>query len=112
MLNVTDLHIEDEILPLFDLTYNLGSGKAVREILELAPDSKAEILKRQQVLKGFISNREVFSDYSFSRFNLADVSYFLESVSAGSFFPLQMRRRLMFSEKERHHKRGKLIMLI
>jgi DNA mismatch repair protein MutS len=112
MINVTDLHIEDEILPLFDLTYNLGSGKAVREILESAPESKAEILKRQQVLKGFIGNREVFSDYSFSRFNLADVSYFLESISAGSFFPLQMRRKLMFSEKERHHKRGKLIMLI
>jgi DNA mismatch repair protein MutS len=112
MKNIADLHIEDEILPLFDLTYNLGSGQAVREILDIPLDSKPEIMFRQQVLKGFIANREVFSDYSFSRFNLADVNYFLESFSAGSFFALDMRRKLIFSEKERHHKRGKLIMLI
>ena len=112
MTNITDLHIEDEILPLFDLTYNLGSGQAVREILDAPLESKPEILFRQQVLKGFIASREVFNDYSFSRFNLADVNYYLESFAAGSFFGLDMRRKLMFSEKTRHHNRGKLIMLI
>ncbi len=112
MRNITDLHIEDEILPLFDFTYNPFSGEAVRNILTQAPGSPSEILFRQEVLKGFIANNKVLKDYSFSRFNLSDVNNFFESFAAGSFFGIQLRRKLMFSEKERNQKRGKLIMLI
>jgi len=112
MTNINDLHIEDEILPLFDFTYNLYSGQEVRAIFTEPPGSKSAILYRQHVLKGFIGNREIVKEYSFSRFNLSDVYNFFESFSAVSFFGLHLRRRLMFSEKERHHKRGKLIMLI
>ncbi|MDP9042991.1 MAG: hypothetical protein M3N30_13495 [Bacteroidota bacterium] len=112
MINTTDLHIEEEILPLFDFTYNVFSGQAVRDILIVPLGSTSEILFRQHVLKGFIANREVLNDYSFSRFNLSDVNNFFETFSAGSFLGLDMRRRLMFSDKERHQKRGRLIMLI
>jgi DNA mismatch repair protein MutS len=112
MTNTNDLHIEDEILPLFDFTYNSFSGEAVRELLTEPPGSKSDILFRQHVLKGFIGNREILKDYSYSRFNLSDIYRFFESFSAGSFFGLHLRRKLMFSEKERHEKRGKLIMLI
>jgi DNA mismatch repair protein MutS len=112
MTNISDLHIEEEILPLFDFTYNINSGQAVQDILIKPIGSKPDILLRQHVLKGFIGNRELLNDYSFSRFNLSDVYNFLESFSAGSFLGLHLRRKLMFSEKERHHKRGKLIMLV
>ncbi len=112
MTNINDLHIEDEILPLFDFTYNIFSGQVVRDIMTELPGSKSEILFRQHVLKGFIGNREILKDYSYSRFNLSDVYDFFETFSAGSFLGLHLRRRLMFSEKERHQKRGKLIMLI
>ncbi|HEY4935600.1 MAG TPA: hypothetical protein VII44_03420, partial [Puia sp.] len=112
MTNTNDLHIEDEILPLFDFTYNLFSGQAVRDILTEPLDSKSEILFRQHVLNGFIGNWEILKEYSYSRFNLSDIYDFFETFSAGSFLGLHLRRRLMFSEKERHHKRGKLIMLI
>jgi DNA mismatch repair protein MutS len=112
MTNISDLHIEEEILPLFDFTYNIYSGEAVRDILTIPLDTESEILFRQHVLKGFIGNRELLKDYSYSRFNLTDIYTFFESFSAGSFFGLHMRRRLMFSEKERNHKRGNLIMLI
>ena len=112
MTNINDLHIEDEILPLFDFTYNLNSGQEVRDILTEPLSSESAILFRQQVLKGFIGNREILKEYSYSRFNLSDVYNFFETFSAGSFFGLHLRRKLMFSEKERHHKRGKLIMLI
>ena len=33
MINTGDLHIEDEIRPLFDFTFNHLSGKAVSDIL-------------------------------------------------------------------------------
>lgn len=112
MTNINDLHVEEEILPLFDFTYNLNSGGEVREILSKTLDSESAVLFRQQVLKGFIGNREILKDYSYSRFNLSDVYNFFETFSAGSFLGLHMRRKLMFSEKERNYKRGKLIILI
>src|SRR5580765_6735044 len=112
MTNISDLHIDDEIIPLFDFTYNLFSGQAVREIITERLDSKPAILFRQQVLKGFIANREVLKDYSYSRFNLSDIYTFFETFSAGPFFGAHLRWKLMFSEKNRHEKRGKLIMLV
>jgi DNA mismatch repair protein MutS len=112
MTNTNDLHIEEEILPLFDFTYNINSGREILDILKKPLGSKSAILLRQHVLKGFIANREIFKEYSFSRFNLSDVYDFFETFSAGSFLGLHMRRKLMFSEKERHYKRGKLIILI
>jgi DNA mismatch repair protein MutS len=112
MTNISDLHIEDEILPLFDFTHNPNSGQEVREILTKPLGSVSAILFRQHVLKGFIGNRELLKDYSYSRFNLSDVYNFFETFSAGSFLGLHLRRRLIFSEKERHYKRGKLIILI
>jgi DNA mismatch repair protein MutS len=112
MTNISDLHIEDEILPLFDFTYNLNSGQELRDILTKPPGPESAILFRQQVLKGFIGNREILKEYSYSRFNLSDVYDFFETFSAGTFLGLHLRRRLMFSEKERHYKRGKLIILI
>ena len=112
MTNINDLNIEDEILSLFDFTYNLNSGQEVRDILTKPLGSESAILFRQHVLKGFIGNREILKEFSYSRFNLSDVYSFFETFSAGSFFGLHLRRKLMFSEKERHYKRGKLIILI
>jgi DNA mismatch repair protein MutS len=112
MTNTNDLHLEEEILPLFDFTYNVNSGREILDILKTPLVSKSGILFRQDVLKGFIANREIFKEYSYSRFNLSDVYDFFETFSAGSFLGLHMRRKLMFSEKERHYKRGKLIILI
>ena len=71
MTNTSDLHIEEEILPLFDFTFNLFSGKAVHRLVTEPPGSMEDILNRQQVLKGFIANYEVWKEYSFSRFNLS-----------------------------------------
>ncbi len=112
MININDLHIEEEILPLFDFTFNLFSGQAVRDIITEPLNSKSEILYRQDVLKGFAGNREIVKDYSFSRFNLSEVYDFFETFSAGHFFGESLKWRLVFHEKERHHKRGKLILLI
>jgi DNA mismatch repair protein MutS len=112
MINTADLHIEDEILPLFDFTFNYFSGQAVREIITAPPGSIPAILHRQQVLKGFIANHEILKDYSFSRFNLSEIYDFLETFYAGSFSDRKMTWKFRFSEKERSQKKGKLILLI
>jgi DNA mismatch repair protein MutS len=112
MINVHDLNLEEEILPLFDFTFNALSGQEVRNIVTVPLSSTPDILFRQQVLKGFIGNREILKDYSYSRFDLTEVYNFFESVIAGNFIGVLMHRRLLFAEKERNQKRGKLILLI
>ncbi len=112
MTNTNDLNIEDEILPLFDFTFNYFSGQEVRNILAKPLGSKSEILLMQQVLKGFNGNREILKDYSFSRFNLSEIYDFFETFAAGTFLGPRVRWKLTFSEKLRHQKRGRLILLI
>ena len=112
MINTNDLHIEDEILPLFDFTFNYYSGQAVRDIILTLPGNMEEIRYRQEILKGFIANREITKDYSYSRYNLSEIYDFLETFSVGTLSGSKLRWKLTFSEKERHQKRGKLIQLV
>lgn len=112
MTNTDDLHIEEEILPLFDFTFNLFSGKAVRQMLTEPPGKMEDILYRQQVLKGYIGNYEIWKEYSFSRFNLSEIYDYFETFGVGHFFAQNMRWKLRFSEKERGRNRGRLILLI
>ena len=112
MTNTHDLQIDDEILPLFDFTFNVYSGEAVHDIITKPLGSKKEILLRQQLLKGFIANREILKDYSYSRFDLSEIHSFLETFFAGSFSRMGMRLKFMFSEKAKQQKRGRLILLV
>lgn len=112
MTNVQDLNIEEEIKPLFDFTYNSKSGDQVSDILAKTLSSKEEILSRQQLLKGFISNWEIMKDYSFNRFNLSDIYDFHETIFIGSTSTRKLRLKFMFSEKVREKNKGKLILLV
>jgi DNA mismatch repair protein MutS len=112
MININDLNLEEEILPLFDFTFNIFSGEAVREMVTVPLSSTSEIQFRQQVLKGFSANWPLLKDYSYSRFDLTEIYKFFESIIAGNFIGVLMHRRLLFAEKERNQKRGKLILLI
>ncbi|MDN3656022.1 hypothetical protein QWZ08_10320 [Ferruginibacter paludis] len=112
MINTQDLHIEEDIRPLFDFTYNSYSGAEVKDILTKTLGSKEAIFRRQELLKGFIANREILSDYSYYRFNLAEIYEFLETIFVGSVSTRNMRLKFMFSDKEREKKRGKLILLV
>ena len=112
MANTADLHIEDEILPLFDFTFNLYSGKEVRRLLMEPPARMEEILYRQKILKGYIANYEIWKEYSFSRFNLAEIHDFFQTFGEGDFSAEKMKWKLRFSEKERSQRRGRLILLV
>jgi DNA mismatch repair protein MutS len=112
MINASDLHIDDEILPLFDNTFNLNSGKAVRELLSQPLLTKEAILSRQNILKGFTGNQQILKDYSFSRFNLSEVYDFFETFSVGSLSGRKLRWKLTFSDKERSQKKGRLILMV
>jgi len=112
MINVNDLNLEEEILPLFDFTFNIFSGEAVREMVTVPLGSTSEIQFRQQILKGFAANWPILQDYSYSRFDLTEIYKFFETIITGNFIGVLLHRRLLFAEKERNQKRGKLILLI
>ncbi|MEO6914857.1 MAG: hypothetical protein ABI151_03680, partial [Chitinophagaceae bacterium] len=112
MINVQDLHIEKEIKPLFDFTYNTYSGKEVNDILSLPLGSKEDIVSRQNLLKGFISNWEMLKDYSYYRFNFSDTYEFFQTIFSSPDATKNLRLKFMFSEKAREQKKGKLILLV
>ena len=112
MINASDLHIEDEILPLFDSTFNLNSGRAVRDLIAQPLSTKEAIFSRQHILKGFIGNGQLLKDYSFSRFNLSEIYDFFETFSVGSLSGKKLRWKLTFSDKERSQKKGRLILMV
>jgi DNA mismatch repair protein MutS len=112
MTNVQDLHIDEEIKPLFDYTYNFESGRQVTAILAKTLDSEKAILARQDLLKGFIANWKILKQYPFYRFNLSDIFEFLDTIFIGSTSARKLRFKFMFSEKAREQHKGKLILLI
>src|SRR4051794_23197272 len=101
MTNITDLHIEDEIFPLFNYTYNDFAAKIVKRILTCPLSSRDEINVRQMVLKGFLANQGILKDYSYSRLDLLEVHAFLTSSNKeGS--TKGFRFKFFFSETKRH----------
>jgi len=112
MANTADLHIEEEIIPLFDFTFNLFSGKEVKRLIMELPGNLQETEYRQQVLKGFIANHEIWKEYSFSRFNLSEIHDFFQTFGEGGFSAKKLKWKLRFSEKERSRRRGRLILLV
>lgn len=55
-MNFSDLKIESELIPFFDISLNRHSREALELLFHTMPKSKEEVLERQQVIKGFTAN--------------------------------------------------------
>ena len=77
MTKVRDLHIEEEILPLLDFTHNDFSKKVLISLLKESLHSIEDILFRQNILKGFISNNYILKGFSYAYVDLLEVYDFL-----------------------------------
>src|SRR6185295_8695576 len=111
-LHVNDLRIAEEIRPIFDSTHNNYSAQALTDLLAKPLSTKKEIWHRQDILKGFIANKEIWKNFSFYRFDLSDVYEFFDTIFVGSVSPRKMRMKFFFSEKAREPKKGKLILMV
>ncbi|MCU7551180.1 hypothetical protein OCK74_18815 [Chitinophagaceae bacterium LB-8] len=112
MTNINDLHILQEVLPLFDFTHNDFSKEALVSIFKEPLSSTEEILYRQEVLKGFIANLDFLKDYSYSRVDLFEVYTFLGNYSAIETSIRGLKLRLLLSERERHQTMGRYIQVV
>lgn len=111
MTGIDDLHIQDEVLPLFDYTHNNFSKDVLIEILKEQLPSKQEIMLRQATLKGFIDCSNCLKDYSYSRVDLMEVYQFLHNYSPAESIN-SFKVRLLLSEKLRHQTRRRYIQFV
>ena len=112
MTNIEDLHIQKEVLPLFDHTLNYHAKDALSDLLLNPLASVDEILLRQDILKGFIAHTDIFANYSYSRVDLSETYSFLEQFSDAPVSGRSLKLELFLSESERHRSRGKFIQTI
>lgn len=112
MYNIQDLNIEKELLPLIDFTPNEFSRSALQELIKQPLHSVEDIIERQSILKGFIANKDVFKNYSYSRRELAEVHLFLKHQNFSDHSKRHQKFQLLISEQNRHKKASSLIQVV
>lgn len=104
MINVTDLRIEKEVMPLLDFTLNDFARQTLRNLLtEPLPDIES-IIQRQSILKAIALNWDVLKEYSYTKGDLPEVRQFLERLMT----PEASRSRLDYTLHFQFDKREKL----
>jgi DNA mismatch repair protein MutS len=113
MINVYDLHFKKDILPLFDHLYNEHSRTALLELLLDVPASVDEIYVRQNILKAFLANSQLYAPFSYSRVEFSQVYGYIEEkktkndhLSTGA-----LKMHLLFSRSESNWEKGNLYQL-
>ncbi|MFQ3238875.1 MAG: DNA mismatch repair protein MutS [Olleya marilimosa] len=112
MNNIKDLNIENEILPLFDYSLNMFSRCKILEILEKPLQSISEIIKRQNILKGFAQNEKILKDYSYTVLYLNEVHFFLNDEKIEDLSKKKLKYKLFTSKQEKIRYTSKLNQLV
>ncbi|MCK8521454.1 hypothetical protein M0D21_07740 [Aquimarina sp. D1M17] len=112
MNNIQDLHIEKEILPLFDHTLNNFSRSKLLELLYAPLKSKSDIKHRQGILRGFTANRGILSTYSYSVSYLIEVHEFLTNYDISDLSQRKFAYRFLTSKKIKVEHRSRLSQMI
>ncbi|MCL5246703.1 hypothetical protein M4I21_12835 [Cellulophaga sp. 20_2_10] len=101
MNNLKDLKIEKEILPVFNYSLNAYAKEKIIEILKTPLDSIAEIVARQNILKGFTANNQILKDYSYTVLYLNEVHYFLKDEKIEDLSQKKLKYKLFASKQEK-----------
>ena len=101
MNDITDLHIEKELLPLFDYTLHEYSRTIVLDILRRPLLSIEEVKLRQDLLKGFISNNDILKNYFYSVSYLKEVYNFLTNSKLEDLSNRKLKFRFLTSKKDK-----------
>jgi len=84
-LNLSDLNVESELIPFFDMSLNRHSREALTSIFNTLPKTTAEALDRKQVLAGFTANLDRIKNLVSYK---ADIEEAYEFCFSNSFFLL------------------------
>jgi DNA mismatch repair protein MutS len=110
MKNIRDLHFEKEILPLFDFVHHEYSRDILIRLLSEIPDTLAEVLMRQEILRRLINMGSIFAAFSYPRSEFYEAYRYIEDLRnrgtdlSGGDFSI----RLFFSSPARGKESGQL----
>ncbi len=80
MMNVDNLNIEKDILPLFDSTLNYNSRLALIDFLKNKPKNIEEVTYRQEIIKSFINQLPDKKVYNYSKTEYNEVYQKLKDI--------------------------------
>lgn len=116
MMHVTDLKLEEDILPIFNYTNHTEASSRLLEMLKKVPETKAEVLERQAILQGFLDNWTFLEHFTYRRLDLREVHSHFEDIIHKRFpaeeGKLRASLRLRLSETERQLLRAKLVQMV
>ena len=107
-----DLHLDREILPLFDYTMNPHAKSRVMEMLHKPLGSLEAIQSRQGVLKGFIQNHALLKGYSYTVYYVEEVLAFTRNEKIEEPGTKKLRYTLFTPKHEKVRYRSRFHQLI
>lgn len=111
-MEVKDLSLNRDIANIFDYTLNEDAKECVKKMLLTPLLSLESIIERQQILKGFVGNIELFQAYSYSKIDFREVDTFIELFNDKNYLPKRIKLKLYLSKKKHYEYRGKCVQLI
>lgn len=112
MTQIQDLHIEKEVLPLFDYTRNRYANSFLLHMLQTPMTSLKEIMDRQAIVQSFCSNYSLFDNYAYASADLMEVYQFSEHIRQNDQAQKGLRWKFFFSESEKQRQRSKHIQFV
>jgi DNA mismatch repair protein MutS len=101
MKNLKDLHIEKELLPLFDYSLNMFARNKILALLKTPLPSVAMITERQNILRGFTANQNILKQYSYTVLYLNEVHFFLNDEKIEDLSQKKFKYKVFASKHEK-----------
>lgn len=111
-MDIKDLSISNDIASLFDYTQNDEARSCVKKMLATPPLSLDKAIERQDILKGFLANIELFQNYSYSRIDFREADYFIEKFTYKEYLPKRIRLKLWLFKALYYNYRSKFIQVV
>jgi DNA mismatch repair protein MutS len=80
MINVDDLNIGREIIPLYDFTLNEGARTKLLELFAKMPATINEVQERQAVIKTILKNWKALEDFSYAKIDFSEAYQFVNKL--------------------------------
>src|SRR5690606_30073779 len=109
--DVTDLNIKTDILEIFDHTLNPFSKENLSQILLTPLLNIDDINHRQQIIRGFLSNKNLLEKYHYNRGDFNDV-YTLLTKSDSTTLNIRFKISLFLNKEKRNATKGIYIQFI
>ncbi|MCO6148632.1 hypothetical protein [Flavobacterium sp. NRK1] len=111
-MEIKDLSIHNDIINLFDYTQNDDAKACLKKMLRTPLSSHNEIIERQNILKGFIDNLSVFSNYSYSRIDFREANLFIDKFTDKLYLPKRIKLKLRMFKAKYYEYRSKFIQFV